>query len=96
LLHFAAVRILRNNEGMPLLQIRDLPEHLYRKLADEAAKEHRSLSQQAIAVLAKGLDVEADPKARRKRVLEEIKRLHLGHGKSLLDPVKLIRQDRDR
>jgi plasmid stability protein len=81
---------------MPLLQIRDLPEPLYRKLAEQAAQQHRSLSQQAIATLERGLDLEADPKARRRRVLEEIKRLHLGRGKSLLDPVKLIRQDRDR
>jgi len=87
---------LRNNGGMPLLQIRDLPEHLHRKLVSEAAREHRSLSQQAIAVLAKGLEVEADPRARRRRVLDEIKRLNLSGGKRLHDPVKLIREDRNR
>jgi hypothetical protein len=42
---------------MPSLQVRDLPEAIYRKLLNEAEKEHRSLAQQAIAVLAIGLGV---------------------------------------
>jgi len=40
---------------MPTIQIRDLPEHLHYKLKEEAGKQHRSLSQQAIVVLSKGL-----------------------------------------
>jgi plasmid stability protein len=93
-MHFAAKCIYTG--FMPTLQVRDVPEHIYRRLVREAEKEHRSLTQQAIAVLAKGLDVEADPKARRRSVLEEIKRVNLGGGKHLLDPVRLIREDRDR
>jgi len=81
---------------MPTLQVRDVPEHIYRRLVDLAEKERRSLAQQTVAVLAKGLDVEADPKARRRKVLEEAKRLDLGRGKSLPDFVKLIREDRNR
>jgi len=81
---------------MPLLQVRDVPEHIYRRLAELAEKERRSLAQQAVAVLAKGLEVEVDPKARRRKVLEEAKRLDLGRGKSLPDFVKLIREDRER
>ena len=87
---------MHHNEGMPTLQVRDVPEHIYRRLADLAEKERRSLAQQAVAVLAKGLDVEVDPKARRRKVLEEAKRLDLGRGKSLPDFVKLIREDRER
>ena len=68
---------------MATLQVRDVPEHIYRRLADLAEKERRSLAQQTVAVLAKGLDVEVDPKARRRKVLEEAKRLKLGRGKSL-------------
>jgi len=81
---------------MATLQVRDVPEHIYRQLAELAEKERRSLAQQAVAVLAKGLDVEVDPKARRRKVLEEAKRLDLGRGKSLPDFVKLIREDRER
>ena len=87
---------MHHNEGMPTLQVRDVPEHIYRRLADLAEKERRSLAKQAVAVLAKGLDVEVDPKARRRKVLEEAKRLDLGRGKSLPNFVKLIREDRDR
>ena len=81
---------------MPTLQVRNVPEHIYRRLADLAGKERRSLAQQAVATLAKGLEVEVDPKTRRRRVLEEAKRLNLGRGKSLPDFVKLIREDRER
>ncbi len=81
---------------MATLQVRDVPEHIYRRLAELAEKERRSLAQQAVAVLAKGLEAEDDPKARRRRVLEEAKRLDLGRGKSLPDFVKIIREDRER
>jgi hypothetical protein len=81
---------------MPTLQVRDVPDHIYRRLAELAEKERRSLAQQAVAVLAKGLEVEVDPKARRRKVLDEAKRLGLGRGKSLPDFVKLIREDRER
>jgi hypothetical protein len=81
---------------MPTLQVRDVPEHVYRRLAELAEKERRSLAQQAVAVLAKGLEVDVDPKSRRRKVLEEAKRLGLGRGKSLPDFVKLIREDRER
>jgi plasmid stability protein len=81
---------------MPLLQIRDLPEHLHRKLVSEAAREHRSLSQQAIALLAKGLEVEADPKARRREALRRAALIDRRQTRDLPDPVKLIREDRNR
>lgn len=81
---------------MPTLQVRDVPDHIYRRLVDLAEKERRSLAQQALTIIAKGLDVEVDPKARRRAALEEAKRLKLGRGKILPDFVKLIREDRNR
>jgi hypothetical protein len=81
---------------MPLLQVRDVPEHLYRLLVRQAEKERRSIAQQAIAVLAKGLGAEIDAKARRREVLAKIQQSHPGRGKTLSDPVKLIREDRQR
>jgi hypothetical protein len=81
---------------MPLLQVRDVPEHLYRLLVRQAEKERRSIAQQAIAVLAKGLGAEIDNKARRREVLAKIRQSHPWRGKSLSDPVKLIREDRQR
>jgi plasmid stability protein len=81
---------------MALLQIRNLPDELYQALVRKAAEERRSLSQQAIVVLSKGLEADSDPKARLRRALAQAKRLNAGRGKSLSDPVKLIREDRDR
>ena len=46
---------------MATLQVRDVPEHIYRRLADLAEKERRSLAQQTLAVLAKGLEVDSRP-----------------------------------
>lgn len=82
---------------MPSLQVRELPEPIYRKLAAEADKEHRSLSQQAIAVLARGLGVAEDAKERRKRILDDLRKSPIKRiGKKALNPVDLIREDRDR
>jgi hypothetical protein len=81
---------------MPFLQVRDIPDHLYRLLADQAAKERRSLAQQAVAVLARGLEVELDAKARRQKVLRAIKEGSQARPVRLKDPAKLIREDRRR
>jgi plasmid stability protein len=40
---------------MPSLQVRELPENIYRLLQENAAKEHRSLAQEAVVTLAKSL-----------------------------------------
>ena len=82
---------------MPSLHVRELPDHIYQKLVAEAEREHRSLSQQAIAVLARGLGVAVDPKERRKKLLEEIRNSPI---KFLKKPsqtnAEMIREDRDR
>jgi hypothetical protein len=81
---------------MPFLQIRDVPDHLYRLLVEQAEKERRSLAQQAVAVLARGLEVELDAKARRQRVLRVIKESGLPRPATPQNPAKLIREDRRR
>lgn len=43
---------------MPILQIRDISKTLYLRLRHFAEQEHRSLSQQAVALLEKGLGIE--------------------------------------
>ena len=80
---------------MPLIQIRDVPDHIYRHLVEQAERERRSLAQQTVAVLAKGLQAELDPKARRRTLLAALQSAPPLHG-SLTDPAKLIREDRSR
>ena len=82
---------------MTSLQVRELPDRIYLKLQEEARKEHRSLAQQAIAALAKGLDMEINPKKRREDLLKKLSKEPIITNKSSLpDPVQLIREDRER
>jgi hypothetical protein len=81
---------------MPLLQVREVPERIYRLLAEQAGRERRSLAQQAIAVLERGLQVEADGKVRRRALLETLRASPLAQGAKLRSPAKLIREDRAR
>ncbi len=82
---------------MASLQIRDLPEPLYRKLLDEAKRQHRSLSQQAVAVLEKGLGISEEWRSRRRKVLAKIVESgSISHAESLPEAVTLIKEDRAR
>ncbi len=80
---------------MPTLQIRDLPEDIYAQLAYLADKEHRSLSQETIAVLKEGLMAKLRSRERRRKLLEQKDVLGL-KGRSLPDPALLVREDRER
>lgn len=82
---------------MPSLQVRDLPEHIYQTLCTEAARQHRSIAQQAIATLAQGLKLDVDPRLRRIALLETIRaKGYSVQTDDLTDPARLIREDRDR
>ena len=82
---------------MPILQIRDLPDPIYQKLAQQARKEHRSLSQQAIVELAKAMNINLSAKNRRHRVIESIHEIHRHTSvKTEKDPLDWIREDRGR
>jgi hypothetical protein len=79
---------------MPHIQVH-APEHIYRRLVEEAAAEHRSLAQQIVAVLARALGMDQDAKARRKRLLESVRSSRFP-TQGLADPVLLVRKDRKR
>jgi len=81
---------------MPLLHIHDIPDHLYRLLAAQAERERRSLKLHAVAVLARGLRVGLDAKARRQKVLRAIKESRQAIPVRSKDAAKLIREDRRR
>ena len=82
---------------MPSLQVRELPEQIYRKLSDQAQNEHRSISQQAIVTLAKGLDIDLESLKRRKIVIARIQeRAEAYQQFELTNPELLIRKDRER
>uniref|UniRef100_B3EMD5 Arc-like DNA binding domain-containing protein n=1 Tax=Chlorobium phaeobacteroides (strain BS1) TaxID=331678 RepID=B3EMD5_CHLPB len=86
----------RNDEKtdtMPLLQVKDFPENMYSLLQQQAKAEHRSFSQEIVVTLAKGLN----HKARRAQLLQEIEQnTDVPEKVVVLDPVELIREDRER
>jgi len=81
---------------MPLIQVRDVPDHIYRLLAERAKSERRSLAQEAVVTLARGLQVEVDAKARRRALLATIQSSPFTDGERFSDPAELIREDRLR
>ena len=80
---------------MPSLQIRNLPEDLYRALALRARRAQRSLAQQALVEL-RGNEAE-NPQSRRRQILATIKHSLVAHtGPVIPPPEELIREDRAR
>lgn len=82
---------------MPSLQVRELPEAIYVQLCREAQMQHRSLAQQAVAILARGLNLERDPKSRRAALLAQITTEPIKmNGVVSVDLAQIIREDRER
>ncbi len=79
---------------MPTLQVRDLPEEIYEALKRAARAEHRSLTQQAIIALAKGLRLDIDHRDRRNKLLSEWEQSPL-HTPKDIDVTSWVRTDRD-
>ena len=82
---------------MPSIQVRDLPEQIYNKIKNNAQKDHRSLSQQVIITLKKGLCIDENPKERRRILVDQIMSRRVAFDIAKLEnPANLIREDRDR
>jgi hypothetical protein len=67
-----------------------IPDELYEALAERAQRNERSVEEQILA----DLDIVEENRRRRRRALDRLR--ELPPIKSSLDPVKLIREDRDR
>jgi plasmid stability protein len=85
----------KEEEIMPTLQVRDLPEDVYVQLNYLAEKEHRSMAQETIVMLKEGIVSRLGNKERRKKLLETSNVLDID-GVTLPDAVDLIRKDRER
>jgi len=81
---------------MALLQVRDCPEDIYKKIALVAKKKNRTIAQQTVVLLEKGLGQEQSNIERRKQLLEKIKTRQIPDKVKEIDAVSLIREDRDR
>jgi hypothetical protein len=81
---------------MPLLQVRDCPEDVYKKIALVAKSENRSIAQQVIVLLEKGLGQEQSNMERRRKLIERIESREVNLKLREIDAVAMIREDRDR
>ncbi len=81
---------------MPILQVRDCPEDIYKKIAISAKKEKRTIAQQVLVILEKGLAMEQSNLLKRESILEKISQTKPGKFLNQVDDVQLIREDRDR
>ena len=81
---------------MPLLQVRDFPNDIYNEIINEAKRQNRTIAQQTIVLIKKGLGEEISNKERRQRVFKEIKSWEIPERIKKIDVVKWIREDRER
>lgn len=81
---------------MPLLQVRDCPEDIYKKISIIAKKQNRTIAQQIIVLLEKGLGQEQPNIERRKQLLDKINNREISDNVKSIDAVAFIREDRDR
>jgi hypothetical protein len=88
--------IVCRGENMPLLQVRDFPADIYEEISFEAKRENRTIAQQTIVLIKKGLGEEISLKEKRQLLIEEIMNRDVPEAAKAIDNVKLIREDRDR
>ena len=81
---------------MPLLQVRECPEDIYRKITLVAKNENRTIAQQVVVLLEKSLGQKESNIERRKQLLARIENRKISKEVKALDAVALIREDRDR
>jgi hypothetical protein len=81
---------------MPLLQVRDCPEDIYKKIIVVAKKQNRTISQQILVLLEKGLGQEQSNLERRRQLSEKINARSINNKIQDIDAVALIREDRNR
>ena len=81
---------------MPLLQVRDFPADVYEKIKYEATQQHRTIAQQTVVLIKRGLCEEGSNKERRRLLLEKIRKNDVPEEVKAVDVVKWIREDRNR
>ena len=81
---------------MPTLQVRNLPDHIYRKIVERAKAKRSSITSETIYLLQRSLEMDDNKKEQRLALIKAMEEEQLVGVKNLPDPVDLIRSDRDR
>jgi hypothetical protein len=81
---------------MPLLQVRDFPEDVYEEITFEAHRQNRTIAQQAIILIKKGLGEEISNRGRRRLAIERTFARNVPQNVKSVDYIKFVHEDRDR
>lgn len=82
---------------MSSLQIQDFPAELHRLLKIDAERKHRPLNQHVIHLLYEDVGMRITPKEKIASALDRcLSRKNSFNHKKLIDPVKIVREDRSR
>ncbi len=81
---------------MPTLQVRNLPDHIYRKIVERAKAKRSSITSETIYLLQRSLEMDDNKREQRLALIKAMEEEQLVGVKNLPDPVDLIRSDRDR
>jgi hypothetical protein len=83
-------------ENMPLLQVNDCPEDIYKKISLTAKKQNRTIAQQVVVLLKKSLGQDQSNRERRKQLLRKIESRQISNEVKEIDAAAWIREERDR
>ena len=81
---------------MPLLQVRDFPADVYEEITFEARRQNRTIAQQTVVLIKKGLGEAISNRERRRLALERTNARDIPPDVQSADYVKLVREDRNR
>ncbi|MGM0651952.1 MAG: hypothetical protein ACQES4_04125 [Bacillota bacterium] len=81
---------------MPTLQVRNLSEHIYRRIVERAKANRTSITQETIYLIQKSLDMDENKREQRLALVESMRQNPVKSANTLPDPVNLSREDRDR
>ncbi len=88
---------MHENNTMPTLQIRNLPQELYDQLKESARESKRSMTQQAILLLQKSLESSSDDRKRKVTELQVLNdKISQPEGANIEEIMEWIREDRNR
>jgi hypothetical protein len=80
---------------MPLLQVRDFPEDIYAEVSYTARQQNRTIAQQVIVLIKKGLGEEESNRERVRLTIERLKAREVPEAAREVDTAQMIRDMRD-
>ena len=81
---------------MPTIQVRNLPEHIYRKIVERAKAKRSSITSETIYLLQRSLEMDENKCEQRLALIKVMENNQMPDADTLTDPVTLIRENRDR